>query len=114
MAISEAFTGSATIGTTEYSMPNASTTLTPRTEDGVYQVFLDTSAITFGDTFVFKVYEKIQSSGSQQAIFESVVNGASLDNVVFPSLILLHGWDVTAKKLAGTDRSIAWSIRKVA
>jgi hypothetical protein len=33
---------------------------------------------------------------------------------VAPSLILLHGWDVTMTKVSGTGRTIEWSIRKVA
>ena len=32
---------------------------------------------------------------------------------VTPALVLMHGWDMTILKLAGTDRSIEWSIRQV-
>lgn len=34
--------------------------------------------------------------------------------IVLPSMIFMHGWDVTMKRLAGIDRSIGWSIRQVA
>jgi hypothetical protein len=33
---------------------------------------------------------------------------------VSPTLILMHGWDGTILKIAGTDRSIDFSIRQVA
>lgn len=114
MAITAAFEDAATIGTAEYSLPNDSTTLTPQTDDGVYQVFLDLSALQPGDQYQLRVYEKVQSAGSQLVIYEAVITGAMAPTYVFPSLVLLHGWDVTVKKLAGTDRSIGWSIRKVA
>ena len=113
MAITNAFTGTATIGTTEYSLPNASTTLTPRTEVGVYQVFIDTSAMQTGDQYEISVYEKVTSAGSQVGIYQAVITGTMADSWVSPSLILMFGWDVTVKKLAGTNRSIGWSIRQV-
>lgn len=115
MAINEAYTGSETVGTTEHSLPNDSTTLTPITADGVYQVFVDVSAIAAGDQYEFKLYEKVTSGGTQRLVETWILTGAqSKPAWVSPSLILLHGWDFTAKKLAGTDRSLSWSIRQVA
>jgi hypothetical protein len=113
MAINEAYSGSATIGTTPFSLPNNSTTLTPITVDGVYQVFLDLGALTLTEKYSIRVLEKVTSGGSQREIFAAVVSGAS-PSLVTPSLILLHGWDVVVTKLSGTDRSIGWSIRQVA
>ncbi len=113
MAISEAYTNSATIGTTEYSLPNNSTTLTPITTDGVYQVMIDSGNMALGDQYQLRIYEKITSGGSQRVIYEAILTGTQTDNYVFPSLLLLHGWDVTVKKLTGTDRSFGWSIRQV-
>lgn len=114
MAIAESHSGSASIGTTEYSCPNASTTLTPVTTDGIYQVFLDLSAMAAGDQYQIRVYEKCQSSSTQRVIYEAIITGTMAPTWVSPSLILLHGWDVTLKKLAGTDRTLEWSIRQVA
>jgi hypothetical protein len=113
MAITEAYSNTANISTTEFSLPNNSTTLTPLTVSGVYQIFLDTSAITFGDKFKILVKEKIISSGSQREIFNSIISGVMAASWVSPSLILMHGWDITITKLSGSDRSISWSIRKV-
>jgi hypothetical protein len=114
MAITNAFTDTATIGTTEYSLPNDSTTLTPRTEVGVYQVFVDTGAMQVGDQYEITVYEKVTSGGSQREIYSAVLTGTMATTWVSPSLILMLGWDVTVKKLAGTDRTIGWSIREIA
>jgi hypothetical protein len=115
MAISEAFSGTASISTTEYSLPNASTTLTPRTEDGIYQLFLDLSALVAGDEYELKLYEKCRSGDTQRVVERWSFTGAqSLPLFASPSLILLHGWDMTLDKIAGTDRTILWSIRQVA
>lgn len=114
MAITEAYSGSATIGTTLYSLPNASTTLTPITVDGVYQVFVDFSAMTFTEQYEVTVLEKALSSSTQLTVFTATITGTAAPLWVTPSLILLHGWDVQVRKLGGTDRTIGWSIRQVA
>ena len=115
MAIIAAYENTATIGTVEYSLPNNSTTLTPITVDGVYQVFIDLAALTLGDVYVLNIYERVVNAGTQRLVSTSTVGGPLLQpHYVTPSLILLHGWDVTLKKSSGTDRSIGWSIRQVA
>lgn len=114
MAISEAYTATATISTTEYSLPNNSTTLASITDDGVYQVFIDLANLAVGDEYEIKIKEKVTSGGTQRTVYTAYQDGAVGEPFVTPSLVLLHGWDVTMKKIAGTDRSISWSIRKVA
>jgi len=114
MAISEAYTNSNTISSTEYSLPNNSTTPASITDDGVYQVFIDTGNMAAGDQYKIRVKEKVTSGGTQREIYAATLTGTMTDNWVSPSLILIHGWDVTVQKLAGTDRSFGWSIRKVA
>lgn len=114
MAITEAYGDSATIGTTEYSLPNDSTTPATITDDGVYQLWLDLSNMAAGDQYLLQVKEKVISTGSQRVVFTATFTGAQSEAYVAPSLILMHGWDMTLDKLAGTDRSIAWSIRKIA
>lgn len=117
MAISAAYESSATITTSEYSMPAATASGVPtsQTTDGVYQLFLDLSAIAAGDTFRLRIYEKVQSGGTQRKLAEWVFVGAQgTSHWVSPSLVLLHGWDMTLIKVAGTDRTIGWSIRQVA
>lgn len=115
MAINALYENSATISTTEYSLPNNSTTLTPKTDDGVFQLFLDMSAMAAGDQYELKIYEKVQSAGSQRLVDTWIFDGAQArPHWVSPSFIFLHGWDITMDKIAGTDRDIAWSIRQVA
>ena len=113
MAISEAYSGTASISTTEFSCPNNSTTLTPVTADGVYQVFLDTSDMVEGDQLQIRIYEKCRSADTQRIIYEAVLTDTMAATWVTPSLILLHGWDLTLNALAGTI-TVNWSIRKVA
>lgn len=114
MAITEAYTGTATISTAEYSLPNASTTLASITDDGVYQVFIDLNNLAVGDEYEIKIKEKVTSAGTQRTVYTAYQDGVTAEPFVTPSLVLLHGWDVTMRKVAGTDRSISWSIRKVA
>lgn len=113
MAISEAYSGTASISTTEFSCPNNSTTLTPVTADGVYQVFLDTSDMVAGDQLQIRIYEKCRSADTQRIIYEVVLTDTMAATWVTPSLILLHGWDLTLDALAGTI-TVNWSIRQVA
>jgi len=113
MAITEAYSGTAAITSTEFSAPNNSTTLTPITDDGVYQVFLDTSDMVAGDELRIRIYEKCRSGDTQRVIYQSYIVGTMTDTWVSPSLILLHGWDVTLLAVSGTI-TINWSIRKVA
>jgi len=115
MAITEAFSGSASISTTEYSLPNSSTTLTPQTGDGVYQLFLDLNALVAGDEYELKIYEKCRTGDTQRVVERwSFAGTQSLPLFASPSLILMHGWDITLNKIAGTNRTINWSIRQVA
>lgn len=115
MAIAEYKTGSATISTTEYSIVTPGTTLASDQTDGVFQVFIDFSALLSGDEYEVAVKEKATSGGTQKVIFKATIAGLQGSPIwVSPSLILMHGWDVTIDKIAGTDRSISWSIRQVA
>jgi hypothetical protein len=113
MAITVAYTGTATIGVTEYSLVNNSTTLASSTDVGVYQVFINFANMAAGDEYEIKIKEKVTSGGSQQNIYTAVLDGAQSTPFVTPTLVLMLGWDVTVDKILGTDRSISWSIRKV-
>jgi hypothetical protein len=104
--------GSATVSTTEFSFPNNSTTLTPQTTACCLQPYVDVNALAAGDQFRLRAYEKI--NGTQRVIYEATLTGAQSQAFVFPTLVVMDGWDVTCLKLAGTDRAIAWSLRKVA
>lgn len=115
MAITEAFSGSETVSTTEHSLTTDTAGPDAETSDGVFQCFLDLNALAKGDVFQFRVYEKVLSSSTQRVVFEVRFANAQSEPVwVSPSLILMHGWDMTLDRISGSDRAIDWSIRKVA
>lgn len=114
--ITELYAGTATIGVTEYSLPNNAiySSAAAITTDGVYQIFIELATLTASEVYDIKIYEKVRSTGTQRFIYEARVDGAQVQPWVSPSLILMNGWDVTMYKVAGTDRAIEWSIRQVA
>lgn len=112
--VTELYTGSASISTTEYSLTNNSTTIAAKTDDGPIQVFLDLHNMAAGDAYTFTVYEKVESGGTQRVLWRSYFRDAQTEpHWVSPSILVTHGWDVTLDRTAGTDRTIAWSIRTV-
>lgn len=114
MAISEAFAGSEAVGATEHSCTTDTSGPDTETSDGVFQVFLDVSDMVAGDVLQIRVYEKVQSTSTQRVAYEAILTDAQVEGIwVSPSLILMHGWDVTLDALAGTI-TVEWSIRKVA
>lgn len=115
MAISEPYTGSASISTTEYSLTANSTTLGAITTDGIYQLWLDMNAMAAGDQYQIRIYEKARSADTQRVAYQAILTGAQAEpEWVAPTLILINGWEMSVKRLAGTDRTITWSIRSVA
>lgn len=106
---------SATISTTEYSLPNNSTVLTPQTDVCLLQSWIDFgNMIASGDEYEWKIYEKVYGSGgSQRTIAIGRCLGSQSSPVVTPSLIVGDGWDVTVARIGGADRVIDWSIRKL-
>ena len=112
MAISEVYSGTETVSTTEWSLTSDSSTLGAITTDGVFQAFLELNNLAAGDVFEFKVYEKTLSTSTQRLVYSARFAGAQGAPVwASPSLILLHGWEMTLDKISGTDRAISWSIR---
>ena len=117
MAISQLISGSETITATEWSLATDTsyTSGDAQTTDGVFQLFIDFNALAVADTYRIRLYEKVLSSSTQRIAEEWTVAGPLASPVwISPSFILLHGWDFTIDKIAGTDRAIDWSIRKVA
>jgi hypothetical protein len=115
VAIAELYAVTETVSTTEWSFTTDSSGPDSDTTDGVFQGFFDVNALAAGDTYRFRVYEKANSGSTQRVVYESILVGAQTEPLfVTPSLILMHGWDMTWLKVAGTDRSIIGSIRQVA
>jgi hypothetical protein len=116
MAITEAFQSSATIGTSEYWLAAASTTQgSGQSVDGAHQLFLELNNLAAGDVYRVKAWDAISSGGTARVIFEETIAGpVATPLYVTPTLIQMHKWDFSVVKVSGTDRSIAWSIRKIA
>ena len=109
----QVFSGTATIGTTPFSLPNGSTTLTPITAADDIGAVVEFTSLAVGDRFQVEVLDKTASSGgTQRSLFKAVVQGPGTFSIATPFLALIHGWDVRVTKLAGTDRSVTWSLRK--
>lgn len=114
MAISEAFAGSEAVGATEWSCTTDTAGPDTETSDGVFQVFLDVNDMVNTDVLQIRVYEKVGTASTQRLVYECILTDAQSEPVwVSPTLILLHGWDVTLKAITGTI-TVDWSIRKVA
>lgn len=116
MAITEPYElDGVTVSTSEISVTNGDTSLQTQTTDGIYQLWVDTTNMAAGDVFKVQLYEKVEATGGTKRLFLSVILiGAQTENLVIPGLPLIHGWEMTIIKLAGTDRAFDASIRKVA
>lgn len=113
MPIAALYEGSEAVGATEWSCTTDTAGPDADTTDGIYQVFLDTSDMVAGDQLRIRIYEKCRAADTQRVIYEAILTGTMADTWVSPSLILMHGWDVTLEALAGTI-TVNWSIRQVA
>jgi len=114
MALSELYTGSVSISTTEISLVSGTSMLQSVATPGIIQVFMDLSALVDGDEFMVSFYEKVRSASTQRVVQKfNLVDLQADPNWVTPALHLRHGWDVTVIRLAGTDRTLEWSVRNV-
>lgn len=115
MAFTELYSGTEAVTGTEWSLTGDDNSLDTITTDGIYQCVFDLNALTWGDIFRFRVYEKARSGDTQRLVEEwFYAHAQSSPNVATPALVLMQGWDMSLFKVAGTDRTITWSIRQVA
>ena len=114
MAIDLAFatgTQAATIAT-EHSLVSPD----PNTNSGVYQLWVDVSAMLVGDWLELRAKEKAITGGTQRVAFmATATNALGADAAVWvsPPLTLGIGWAFTLKQTAGTGRSFPWSVRRI-
>lgn len=114
-SVTEAYTGVETIGTTEWNLPTDSSSIGALTVAGCFKPWLDLSALTVTETYELKIYEKVTSGATQRLHALVTFQGVQGEPLWSPpgAYDLMAGWTMTLKKLAGTDRSITWSIRKI-
>lgn len=112
---SSAYTGSATVSTLEYSMVSGSTVLSSSTALGIYQAFVDIAAMTSGDTYEFRVYDKARTGDTQRlAWYARFANAPGTPMYISPSMIMGPGWDMTLKQIStSTAKTFNYSIRSV-
>lgn len=116
MAISEPYElDGVTVGATELSIVSGTTSLQTVTDDGIYQLWVDAFTMAKGDEYIVRVYEKVEATGgTKRVVFAATLSDVQAELFVTPTLILIHSWDMTIQKVAGTDRAFDASIRKVA
>lgn len=109
--ITEAFTGTENVGSTEWSCTTDTAGPDVETTAGQYQFFLDISDMVTGDELQIKVYEKVRSGDTQRLVYQSNLVGPQSPPIyVSPVLFLKNGWDVTLKAISGTI-TVNWSLR---
>jgi len=116
MAISVILNDDISVGTTEYSLmalanydPGAAATT-----DGVYQLQLGLGDMTVSDELQVRIYEKCRSGDTQRIVHQVNLFGPQSQGYVFPSLVLMHGWDMTLDAIAGTTIVVDVLLWKVA
>lgn len=115
MAIAEFDSISAvTVGASELSILSGTTSLQENTTDGVYQLVVDAANMAKADEYRIRIYDSALSGGTKRVICQWTLLGVQSELFVSPSLILLHKWDMTIQKIAGSDRAFSASIRQVA
>jgi hypothetical protein len=111
----QAFTGTESVSTTEHSLTTDTAGPDTDTTSGIFQAFVDLNALAAGDVFEFKAYETVRTGDTQRLIYSARFAHAQSTPVwASPTLILGVGWDMTLKKLSGTDRTVNWRISRVA
>lgn len=104
---------SATIGAAEYFLASDSAVATYQSTACILQAMLDLANLAAGDQYEFKLYEKVDGANAR-VVYQAVVTGVQSPPIFpMPAFIVGAGWEVSAKKLAGTDRVIGWSLNKV-
>jgi hypothetical protein len=115
-AVTEYDSGTDTISTSEYFLASDSTSISKQTEVGLYQLFMDVNALAKGDDFRVNLWEEVRgASSTEQAVRLANLTGVRSHKVyATPTLELLNGWEFSMQRRTGADRSVPWSIRKVA
>ena len=102
-----------TVGSTEYSIVNDSTTIATDTTACVASLWVDAANMAAGDEFEIAMREKVIAGGTQRRIVLGCLVGAQAAPFVTGPFELAVGWDFTIQKIAGTDRAFDAAVRAV-
>lgn len=112
--MTQAFTGSATISTAEYSLTGTSGAAAMQTTSGIVQLVLGLQNMVAGDSYRLKIKEKVLAAGTQRDMHTQIFTGVQgTPHAIVAAVYLVNGWDFTLTRLTGTDRSIDWSVRQM-
>ncbi len=100
----------ATISTTEYYLFSDSTSATPQTTDAEVDVWIDFSAMTAAEVYDVQPYEKVNGGSMIAAGPPSRLTGVQSSLYRLNLGRVAEGYEVSVKKISGTDRSIAWGL----
>lgn len=106
-----------TIGTTEVDLTSNTTTLQSRTAAGIYQLWIDISAMTATEAYELTFYERATATSTQRAFHRITFTGVQAEPVyASPTTMMGRGWTIGFRRLpsaSGVDRAFSWSIRAV-
>jgi hypothetical protein len=102
------------ISGTEISILTGTSSLTDSTDAGAYSLVVDgiAAAMAKGDDFEIRIYDKCLTGSTRRTVFVARISDVQSELFVTPTLMLVHSWNMTLKKIAGTDRNFDASIRK--
>jgi hypothetical protein len=105
---------SSSISTTEFSLPAKTTTAVPvaQTDAHIGACIIDLANMVAGDTYQITVYRRV-NAGTLRPVYRAYPTGVQDQLFIVPTMSNLDAWDITMKRLAGADRTIAWSFTKV-
>lgn len=105
------------ISTTEWSMPSDVDFAVAPTKNQACQVqlWVFIQGMAPGDEFIVRLYERMSvfADGSRSMEHESWRLAYPKDRLIQAGLILHNDWDFTIQKVAGSDRLVEWSLRRV-
>jgi hypothetical protein len=100
------------VSTTELSCTGGTSTIQDRTDAGVVALMLDCSNIAAGDEFEVKFYERTQASGdTRREVWRSSLTTSTGPAFMTPLFPVIHGWDFTIIRIAGSNRTFDISVR---
>ncbi len=102
-----------TIGSSEFSLTSHSTSLANRTTAAVVSVWIYSTALAMGDEYEIYLLEKVVTGGTRRRITLANLVGPQSEPFISGPMQVGIDWDVTAKKISGTDRSFEYSVRTV-